>query len=151
MKRLAAKLTILCFFVISMLQTSICCLCVPFGRESEGVGAEAEPEKAGCESFCRAENACAEQKCVPIRRQSSFTRLDSCGSGDALSNGYRCVYVIVRLTAVREERRDQAPATPDGDSISPGVGLTESKTSPHPDYSRPQGVHPTISTTVLRC
>jgi hypothetical protein len=150
-RRFATTVTILCFFVISMLQTSICCLCVPLGCESEAVVATAGPEEAGCESFRPAENACAEQECAPIQPQASSTHLDSSGSSDALNNGYRCVYVVVRLTAVLEERRDQAPEPPHGNSIPSGISITESKANPSLNCSRPQGVHPTISTTVLRC
>lgn len=149
--RLTTTVTALFFFVISMLQSSISCLCVPVGYEWRTTAAVVEQEAAKCESRCPTENRCAEPKCASVKPQAPSTRLDFSDSCETFTSGCGCEYVIVHLEAVREERRDQAPEAPDGNLIPSGVSLTESKISSFPSRSRPQGLHPTISTTVLRC
>jgi hypothetical protein len=151
MRRFAITVTILCFFVISGFQSSICCLCVPVGHERGATDAVIEPEEAECESCCLTENACAEPKCVLVGSQAPSTCSDSSESCEKLTNTCNCEYVVLHLAAVLEQRRNPVPETPDGNSVPSNISLTDSRINLFHNCSRPQGVHPIISTTVLRC
>lgn len=151
MRRLATTVTALFFFVISMLQSSISCLCVPLGSEWETTAAAVEQEAPRCESWCPTENTCTEPKCASVKPQTPSTHPDFSDFCETFTSGYSCEYVIVHLTAVREERRDPGTQIASGSSTHSGISLTESKSNSSTSYSRPQGVHHLIAVTVLRC
>ena len=151
MRRLATTVTALFFFVISMLQSSISCLCVPLGSEWETTAAAVEQEAAECESRCSTENTCTEPKCASVNPQTPSTHLGSSDPCETYTSGCRCEYVIVHLTAVREERRYPGTQIASGSSTHSGISLAKSKSNSSTSYSRPQGVHHLIAVTVLRC
>lgn len=150
MRRFTTAVSILCFLVVSTLESGICCLCVAAGCESDAVVPD-EPEEANCRYCCSTQDVYAESKCPPAQPQAQPVRFDSLKCFRQSTNRCTCECILPCLTAVPREGRDKTFANLDGSSVSLHSAIRESTTNSFLKLSCPQGVHPIISTTVLRC
>lgn len=151
MKRLTSLLTVFCFFLVTFLEKGaiVLCIVVSYGF---GEPVQAEPKKQKCNSSCETESSCGpivpETSTKTETKEERFCQIFM-ETSETFKNLYKCNLTKLNLTATYEQyKTDDFGA----DEICPGKIYCNCDQSANLliDQSRPRGVNPIISTTVLR-
>jgi len=150
MRHLAAITTMACFLIVSMLENNALYVCAFFNSCVVITSEKSEPAPVkikGCGDY---ESACSGNACETFEPTSEISVSDYSRPRWRRVSQCRLFSAESQLTAVIVDSRYEGPEMPATGLLSPDAIFEKASSHLLLSYSQPRGVHPLISTTVLR-
>ena len=166
MRRIAAILTMACFLAVSVPDSCFCALRMLISCPADDAAACEECPAPPCQSCCNSPTSCETTACAMPEKRWSSCPADACGYADehasavclifqgrdvALSSKTCCLINPPHLDSTLAERRSQETDDSNADTIRPTGRVIPKSGRMLSRQMRPPGIHPAVSTIVLRC
>jgi len=149
MLRSAAIITLFCFFAVALLGNGCGLLCLRICKAEAPVIAD-EPDEPACGSCCASKGSCGKEKqprnCPPDNPMCG--NMDCSQPMPPKNDCDKCF--MPRLDFTLAENKSQAPVMALKEAPDPGGKIVDQLKFIPIDNPRLWGIHPVISTTVLR-
>jgi hypothetical protein len=149
MSRLTASITIFCLLTVSVLGNGLGLLCIPV-CQAEEIECDERQESLDYQSCCPSEPPAVEFSCCPRVQEMEPECPNRCCPKETPVNSKCCKCVFPNLTFIKSDYRIQVPETIPAEIPTADHSIADSYHHFSINDSRPPGIHPTISISVLR-
>jgi len=149
MKRITVAATLFSFLTVLILESFLCLVCIRACGENEEKAVSKSPE-IECSSCCPSQRSCVESECAPTKEPKKPVCMIYAYVPNSWKRACTCARIPSILASVLAERRQ--PIEPTHSSIHEARHSLRAELSADSlrSGSRPQLIHPSIATTILR-